>query len=698
MSGGPSPSTTPVGSVPANIPPRLGTPARPTPQLGSTPVSASPLALRAQLAEVGSLPDEEKAKVLRRHLVSREERGRRASDSEGASQLEGPSVQPILGGAPPALLPDAPAPALDPTHPAREDSEPFPIPYDTEGGDVTHSIYKWHADQRREALRKPRAHSVFVPRQAPAGDPAFDHIHEPGGFRRNYVLMNARHDDERPIVSNNFIEFLYLYGHLAGEELEESEDEDAAPQDDEEAYIREPDGRRFPSESPDRLRRRTALGTDGAEEGTPLLKPVATSQSFTRSLSRLRRRASIHKRGDATVTQAVLMLLKSFIGTGVLFLGRAFYNGGMLFSTVTLVFIAMISLLSFLLLGEAKAAVPGSFGSIGGQLYGRWMRLAILSSIVLSQVGFVSAYTIFVAENLQAFVLAVTDCNRNIQVQFLILAQLIVFLPLALIRNLAKLSTTALVADVFIFVGLVYIGSQEISTIASRGVANIQMFNRESFALLIGTAVFSFEGIGLVIPITDAMAEPEKFPAALTGVMFFLTALFGGAGALAYAAYGSDVQTVVLVNLPAESKFVQAVQFIYAIAILLSIPLQFFPAARILETGIFKHRSGKTSMKVKWQKNFARILLVLFCTFISSIGAKDLDKFVAFVGSFACVPLCYVYPAMLHYRACATTRKQKAIDIALMIFGTVAAIYTTVQTVTLMFQPRGDGPQFGRCE
>lgn len=36
------------------------------------------------------------------------------------------------------------------------------------------------------------------------------------------------------------------------------------------------------------------------------------------------------------------------------------------------------------------------------------------------------------------------------------------------------------------------------------------------------TAVFSFEGIGLVIPITDAMREPRKFPAVLSGVMLFL--------------------------------------------------------------------------------------------------------------------------------------------------------------------------------
>lgn len=36
---------------------------------------------------------------------------------------------------------------------------------------------------------------------------------------------------------------------------------------------------------------------------------------------------------------------------------------------------------------------------------------------------------------------------------------------------------------------------------------------------------------------------------------------------------------------------------------------------------------------------------------------------------------------MLHYKACARTRKQKAADIALMVFGLVAAAYTTIQTV-----------------
>jgi len=67
---------------------------------------------------------------------------------------------------------------------------------------------------------------------------------------------------------------------------------------------------------------------------------------------------------------------------------------------------------------------------------------------------------------------------------------------------------------------------------------------------------------------------------------------------------------------------------------MLSVPLQLFPAIRILENGFFT-RSGKADTRVKWTKNAFRFSMVLLTTVISWIGAGDLDKFVAFVGCFA---------------------------------------------------------------
>lgn len=119
------------------------------------------------------------------------------------------------------------------------------------------------------------------------------------------------------------------------------------------------------------------------------------------------------------------------------------------------------------------------------------MRYAILTSITISQIGFVATYTIFVAENLQAFILAVTKCIHLIGLQYFILIQMIIFLPLSLIRNLAKLSTTALVADVFILAGLIYIFGSEMSIIGKKGVADVKMFNPNDFPLFIGSVALT---------------------------------------------------------------------------------------------------------------------------------------------------------------------------------------------------------------
>lgn len=86
----------------------------------------------------------------------------------------------------------------------------------------------------------------------------------------------------------------------------------------------------------------------------------------------------------------------------------------------------------------------------------------------------------------QAFILGVTQCLKLIPVQHLILVQVIIFLPLVLVRDLAKLSSTALIADAFILVGLVYIFGSEVGVLWERGMAEVRMFNERDFSLFIG--------------------------------------------------------------------------------------------------------------------------------------------------------------------------------------------------------------------
>jgi solute carrier family 36 (proton-coupled amino acid transporter) len=552
-----------------------------------------------------------------------------------------------------------------------------------QGGDVTRQVYRWAEDTEGSLRgRNQRSKSFTVTRPDPEDEVLDIHnIRAPGGFRRNFLRRagaspeptgHAQFDgsSQRPrtstratapprLFTNNFLEFLTLYGHFAGESLEE-DDEVLEPDE----YFSSDPWVDYGDEGEDRE----------AGEGSALLTPGTPGMRKRKP----KERATKPTNGSFG---AMLLLLKSFVGTGVLFLPRAFLNGGMLFSSLVLLGVASLSFHCFILLVNTRLKVEGSFGDMGGILYGRTMRFMILSSIVLSQVGFVAAYIVFTSENLQAFVLAVSNCKSFIDIKFMVLMQLVIFLPLSLIRDISKLGFTALVADAFIMLGLIYLYYYDIGTIVeNKGVADITLFNPSSWTLFIGTAIFTFEGVGLIIPIQESMKRPQNFPKVLALVMIIITVLFTSIGALSYAAYGSTTKTVILLNLPQDNKMANAVQFMYSLAILLSTPLQLFPAIRILENELFS-RSGKYNPYIKWKKNAFRFFLVVVCALIAWGGADDLDKFVALVGSFACVPLVYVYPPLLHLKAVAKSRFQRGQDYVLCVFGAIGCVYTTLLTI-----------------
>ena len=609
-----------------------------------------------QRSHKGAAPISQDPEIIKRHLVQ----------SEGHAGLYGSPLRLSLQG----------------TQPGQDDEEFSSLRL--QGGDITRQVYRWAEDNEGSLRgRNQRSQSFHVSRPEPENEVLdIQNIKQPGGFRRNYLRRIAEDSpppqsrsliggsqlngsgEQRytpkskpsPLFTNNFLEFLTLHGHFAGEELEEDDE------------VLEPD---------------EYFSSDAWDEGEGSdREPGEDSVLLTPGTRELRKRKRKERgRGTTSPVGAVLLLLKSFVGTGVLFLPRAYFNGGMLFSCLVLLGVASLSFFCFMLLINTRLKVEGSFGDIGGALYGKYMRATILFSIVLSQVGFVSAYTVFTAENLQAFILAVSKCNTYIDIKYLILIQLVVFLPLSLVRDIGKLGVTAFVADAFIMLGLIYLYYYDIATIVHQhGVADITLFNPSTWTLFIGTAIFTFEGVGMIIPIQESMARPDKFPGVLAFVTITITLLFTSVGALSYAAYGSQTETVVLLNMPQDDKFVNAVQFLYSVAILLSTPLQLFPAARIMENELFS-RSGKYNPYIKWQKNIFRFFLVCVCSLIAWGGANDLDKFVSLVGSFACVPLVYMYPPLLHLKAVARTRWARALDWILFVFGVIGCVYTTALTV-----------------
>ncbi|KAL6888083.1 transmembrane amino acid transporter domain-containing protein [Trichoderma evansii] len=524
-----------------------------------------------------------------------------------------------------------------------------------QGGDIHRDMFKIKA--RASSIRRSNTFSHHPsPQLGPDGELTASEQLEPGGFRRQHLRRRARQRRQSGlIVATTFVDFLDLYGSFAGEALEDTdEDEDESAITDESEEV--------------------------ADERQPLIRrPKADRRRSSRRLSR---------EGDASTVKTFFTLIKAFIGTGILFLPKAFRNGGILFSSLALISVSLINCFCFRLLLDCRHKYGGGYGELGEAIVGPRFRSLILASIAISQLGFVCSGLIFTAENLFSFLNAVTKDAGHIGVAAIIALQFLPLIPLALIRNISKLGPVALVADAFILIGLIYIWYYDIGSLARHGMdPTVRLFNPSDFPLTLGSAIFTFEGIGLILPIQSSMKKPHHFKGLLYFVMLLITAIFTSVGALCYATFGENTKIQIISNFPQDSPVVNAVQLLYSLAVLAGEPVQLFPAVRILETSIFGERAtGKRSLAIKWKKNGLRTLTIAVCIAVAVLGASDLDKFVALIGGFACVPLVYIYPAYLHYKGVAETTWEKSLNILTMVVGSIAMVYTSSVTIVQWVQ------------
>lgn len=297
--GSPIPSSampTAAGSPPAlsflqganvnfGTPPRFGTPSRfdtpqrfGTPPRGSTPMQIDFSHNPSRAASIyGSFdsrqPHRENPEIVKKHLVTEDDT---ASNRRGRNRFEDDEFSSLQ----------------------------------LQGGDVTRGIYRYVEEAESSSIRRGRSHSFHVSRPEPE-DAALD-IHKikvPGGFRRNYLRARAGISPtgapegarEPRWLADNFIEFLSLYGHFAGEELGEDDEDDT------EAWASDESPTRDPEEGGMRRRMPSYHGDDeDPEETTGLIS----------SAKKGRRRSKSITQGTAGSGKAILLLLKSFVGTG----------------------------------------------------------------------------------------------------------------------------------------------------------------------------------------------------------------------------------------------------------------------------------------------------------------------------------------------------------------------------------------------
>jgi proton-coupled amino acid transporter len=173
------------------------------------------------------------------------------------------------------------------------------------------------------------------------------------------------------------------------------------------------------------------------------------------------------------------------------------------------------------------------------------------------------------------------------------------------VRRIEKFAFTYVIADILIFITAITIlvfASIHISEKKEGWGDGVPAINNSLWFTFIGSSIYSFEGIGVVIPILDVTANPKQFPKILLGVMLTSLILFTGFGEFCLFVYGTelDKKPLITMNLP-DGPVIWTLKAVFSINVIVSISICAFPANNIIESYVFK--SMKSSSKKDWLIN-----------------------------------------------------------------------------------------------
>ncbi|XP_022694513.1 proton-coupled amino acid transporter 1-like isoform X2 [Varroa jacobsoni] len=368
--------------------------------------------------------------------------------------------------------------------------------------------------------------------------------------------------------------------------------------------------------------------------------------------------------------QTMMHLLKGNIGTGVLAMPSALTNAGLLVGSAGIILIGIICIhcMHMLLrcnriLSKRKQVRSLDFAGVTQEAvacgpyrlrpYSRVAGKIINGFLILTQIGFCCVYFVFVATSVQKVAEGVLHLDRGKNLP--IYAYLAIILPIMIlynyIRSLKTLAIASTVANVLQMGGMVLI----FYIIFKDGLPNI--LSRDTYKdiskmpLFFGTAIYAFEGIGIVLPLENEMERPQDF-AGLFGVMntgmSLVVILYTAVGFFGYLKYGEAIQGSITLNFD-SGWLSETVRGIFAISIFLSYALQMYVPMQIFWPWLkdrFQLASRCAPHQLLYIELGLRTALVTF-TFILAMSIPELDLFISLVGALVSSSLALIIPPLI---------------------------------------------------
>lgn len=393
-------------------------------------------------------------------------------------------------------------------------------------------------------------------------------------------------------------------------------------------------------------------------EDTPLLPGVAKSAARSSQLKTF-----------ANVFIAI-------VGAGVLGLPYTFMRTGWLTSLIMVFLVSILTYHGMMLLVHTRkrledssvcsSAKIASFGDLGFAVCGSFGRFSVDLMIVLSQAGFCIGYLIFIGNtlaNLFSSSLALAASSPTLlgvsaktvyiwgcfpfQLGLNSIPSLTLLAPLSIFADIVDLAAMGLVMveDVLIF---------------TKHMPPVEAFGTVStFFYGLGVAVYSFEGIGMALPLESEMKDKSKFGRILALTMIFVAAMYGAFATLGYFAFGPDTKDIITSNM-GTGLMSTLVQLGLCVNLFFTFPLMMNPVYEVFERRFW---DGRYCIWLRW-------ILVLGVSLIA-LFVPNFADFLSLVGSSTCCVLGFVLPALFHYLTFKDemSRRRAGLDIGVIMLG-----------------------------
>jgi proton-coupled amino acid transporter len=313
----------------------------------------------------------------------------------------------------------------------------------------------------------------------------------------------------------------------------------------------------------------------------------------------------------ATLTETFFAVVKSFFGSTVLYLPFAIAQTGTVVSFFVMGMCAALCIFACLRLLRVADQNQhlATYGQIAEAAGGRAAEAYIQVSLLLVQCGFALTYFVFVARNLHVVITSFYP-DTQVSVPAIIAMVALLQVPMSQLRTLKKLSYTNTLSCVLIGICCSYMLTYSTDKLATEGVKPVPLCEIQQAPMMVGTAIFAFEGIGLLLPLRQSLRPKDRprYPLLIVTTLTGIALFYFFFSLVNLLAFGMRITPILTAVFPFSGWSI-SIQLMYSLAVFFTIPLQLFPAQAILAhfiLGPAKGEEGQNTGKIEKEKRRRR--------------------------------------------------------------------------------------------